>query len=227
MCIRDRHKIGGNIIWQDTNQSINGDNSTKGYNRDYWAVIILTGHEIQGLDYVYSGETQMTSLGSNKWETQFVHVKFYNSSTSTRNIQDVNFWVINDSGGETSGSSMGMPSVTIPAGVAFLAVHQVFDGENTKNTALEAITVKVQGKKVRSLAGGGNVTVATYVGANRFHINGVPQQTLELVGFLARALPRLPEDLGYAKIEIMGRARRPAPPPRPAPFSPAPPPRRR
>ena len=175
------HKIGGNIIWQDTNQSINGDNSTKGYNRDYWAVIILTGHEIQGLDYVYSGETQMTSLGSNKWETQFVHVKFYNSSTSTRNIQDVNFWVINDSGGETSGSSMGMPSVTIPAGVAFLAVHQVFDGENSANRALEPITVQMQGKKVRTLAGGGNVGVASYGGSNKYNINGVQQQTLELV----------------------------------------------
>ena len=175
------HKIGGNIIYQDTNQSINGDSSAKGYNRDYWAVIVLTGHEIEAIDYMYAGETTMTSNGSDKWETAYVQAKFYNKSSSTRNIQDVNFWCINDSFGETSGSSMGMPSVTIPAGISFLAVHQIFDGENSTNTALEPITVQMQGKKIKTLLGGGTVTVASVGGSNKYFINGVQQQTLELI----------------------------------------------
>ena len=178
--IYGEHKLGGNIIWQDTNGSQNSNNTTNGYNRDYWAIIVIAGHELQAVQNIYAGETTMTARGGNKYTTEYVHIEYYAHSTSTRNVNSIN-WVKNNLGNTDTGNNLGLPSITIPANVAFLAVHQVFDGENTKNTALEAITVKVQGKKVRSLAGGGNVTVASYVGSNRFHINGVPQQTLELV----------------------------------------------
>ena len=164
--IYGEHKMGGNIIFQDTNQSINGNNTTNGYNRDYWAVIVLSGHELEAIQNIYAGETTMNSLGSNKWETEYVHIQYHAFSTSARNIQDVNFFCINSSGGLTSGSSMGMSSVVIPANVAFLAVHQVFDGENTKNTALEAITVKMQGKKIRTITNATTIASSTSYSTN-------------------------------------------------------------
>ena len=178
--IYGEHKIGGNIIWQDTNNQVNGDNTTNGYNRDYWSIIVIAGHELEAINNIYAGETTMTARGGNKWTTEYVHIEYYEYSTSARNVNSIN-WVKNNAANVDTGNNLGLPSITIPAKTAFLAVHQVFDGENTKNTALEAITVKMQGKKVRTLAGGGSVGVASYGGSNKFNINGVQQQTLELV----------------------------------------------
>ena len=154
------HKLGGNIIWQDTNNAQNANNTTNGYNRDYWAVIVLAGHEINSIQNVFAGETTMTSLGSDKYKTEYVHIKFYNSSASARNVNSID-WVIDNSGNTATGSSKSLPSVTIPANVAFLAVHQVFDGEDTKNTALEAITVKMQGKKIRTITNSTTISTST------------------------------------------------------------------
>ena len=178
--IYGEHKIGGNIIWQDTGSYPNTNNTTNGYNRDYWSINVIAGHELEAITNIYAGETTMTARGGNKYTTEYVHVEYYEYSTSARNVNSIN-WVKNNLGNVETGNNLGLPSITIPANVAFLAVHQVFDGENTKNTALEAITVKMQGKKMRTLAGGGSVGVASYGGSNKFNINGVQQQTLELV----------------------------------------------
>ena len=178
--IYGEHKIGGNIIWQDTTAYLNTNNTTNGYNRDYWSINVIAGHELEAITNIYAGETTMTARGGNKYTTEYVHVEYYEYSTSARNVNSIN-WVKNNLGNVETGNNLGLPSITIPANVAFLAVHQVFDGENTKNTALEAITVKMQGKKMKTLAGGGNVTVASVGGSNKYFINGVQQQTLELV----------------------------------------------
>ena len=163
--IYGEHKIGGNIIWQDTNNAQNGDNTTNGYNRDYWAIMVLAGHEIESIQNMYAGETTMTSLGSDKYKTEYVHIKYYAHSTSARNVNSID-WVIDSSGNTATGSNKSLPSVTIPANVAFLAVHQVFDGENTKNTALEAITVKLQGKKIRTITNASTISTSKSYSTN-------------------------------------------------------------
>ncbi len=179
--IYGEHKLGGNIIWQDTNAAQNSNNTTNGYNRDYWAIIVIAGHEIQAINNIFAGETTMTARGGNKFTTEYVHIEYYEYSTSARNVQTIN-WVKNNLANVETGNNLGLPSITIPAKTAFLAVHQVFDGENTKNTALEAITVKMQGKKIRTMVGGGGVvTVQSVSGSNKYFINDVQQQTLELI----------------------------------------------
>jgi len=176
------HKIGGNIIFEHTNAGTNSNSDEHGYNRDYWAVMILCDHEINDVINVFAGETAMNEINSTTFETEYVHVKYHAYSTSARNIQSSNFFVINTAGGLSGSNSPSLPSISIPANVAFLAVHQVFDGEETKNTALEPITTKIQGKKIRSLVGGGGaVTVQSVGGANKYFINGVQQPTLELI----------------------------------------------
>ena len=176
------HKVGGNIIWQQTGAHKNSNSDTNGYNRDYWSIMVLCDHEIEAINNLFAGETTMNSLGSNKFETEYVHIKYNAFSSSARNVQD-NIWIHDTSGSTCAGSDsdLSFASAVIPANVAFLAVHQVFDGEDTKNTGLEAITALLQGKKIRSLLGGGNVTVASVGGANKYFINGVQQQTLQLV----------------------------------------------
>tara|TARA_R110002012_G_scaffold24818_4_gene82473 strand:+ start:2505 stop:4307 length:1803 start_codon:yes stop_codon:yes gene_type:complete len=176
------HKVGGNIIWQHTGAHKNANNTTNGYNRDYWSIMVLCDHEIEAINNLYAGETTMNALGSNKWETEYVHIKYNAFSSSARNVQD-NIWIHDTSGSTCAGSDsdLSFASAVIPANCAFLAVHQVFDGEDTKNTALEAITANLTGKKIRTLAGGGEVTVASVGGSNKYFINGVQQQTLELV----------------------------------------------
>ena len=159
------HKMAGNIIWQDTNTAVNANSATNGYNRDYWAVIILAGHELEDINYLYAGEDTMTSLGSDKWETAYVHIKFYNRSASARNIQSLD-WVKNDSGATDTGSTLGFPSIVIPAETAFLLVHQAFDAEDNKNTALAAITAEVEGKKIRTITNATTISTALTYSTN-------------------------------------------------------------
>lgn len=160
-----KHKMAGNIIWQDTNTAVNSDNATNGYNRDYWCVIVLAGHELEDINYLYAGEDTMTSLGSDKYETAYVHIKFYNRDASARNIQTLD-WVKNDSGDTDTGSTLGLASISIPAETAFLLVHQAFDAEDNKNTALAAITAEVEGKKIRTITDASTISTATTYSTN-------------------------------------------------------------
>ena len=180
------HKIGGNIIFEQTNAGTNSNSDEHGYNRDYWAVMILCDHEINDVINVFAGETTMNEINSTTFETEYVHVKYHAYSTSARNIQSSNFWVINTAGGLSGSNSPSLPSISIPANVAFLAVHQVFDGEETKNTSLEPITAKIQGKQVRAINGGsGTIQVKSVSGANKYFrdegSNSIQQPTLELI----------------------------------------------
>ena len=59
------HKVGGNIIWQHTGAHKNANNTTNGYNRDYWSIMVLCDHEIEAINNLYAGETTMNALGSN------------------------------------------------------------------------------------------------------------------------------------------------------------------
>ena len=47
--IYGEHKIGGNIIWQDTGSYPNTNNTTNGYNRDYWSINVIAGHELEAI----------------------------------------------------------------------------------------------------------------------------------------------------------------------------------
>jgi hypothetical protein len=56
---------------------------------------------------------------------------------------------------------MNLDSVEIPANCTFLMVHQIFDGEDNKNTQLENITVEIEGKKIRTLASASTISTLT------------------------------------------------------------------
>ena len=81
------HKVGSNIIWQYTNAGTNGNNTTNGYNRDYWAILVLCEHELNDLANVFAGETTMNEINSTTFETEYVHINYHAYSTSARNIQ--------------------------------------------------------------------------------------------------------------------------------------------
>ncbi|MEO1945509.1 MAG: phage tail protein [Candidatus Thioglobus sp.] len=161
------HRIAGNIIYQTTRNLLNGDTSAKGYNRDYYSVIVLAGHACNSngliLDdlKVFSGETEMTFGNSNRFSTANVFVKYsYNSSAI--NIRDLTW---NTSGGDRTGSSsdLNLDSVVIPANCTFLLVHQVFDGEDSQNTQLENITVEIKGKEIRTITDSSTIsTLGSY-----------------------------------------------------------------
>jgi hypothetical protein len=159
--IYGKHRIAGNIVWQHTSSALNSDNTTNGYNRDYWCVIVLAGHELEDINYIYAGEDQMNSLGSDKYETEYVHIKFYNRSASARDIRTID-WCTSTGGNEDTGAVYGLPSgITIPADTAILCVHQVFDADDNKNTALAAITAEVEGKKIRTITDASTISTAT------------------------------------------------------------------
>jgi len=106
------NRLAGNIIFQKTNAAVNADATANGYNRDYWAIIALAGHTIEDITGIYAGATAMTSLGSNKFQTDYVHVKWYDAiSGSGTSLADINF-VTNATGSESTGSSLGLQTVT-------------------------------------------------------------------------------------------------------------------
>lgn len=157
-----KHRMGGNIIWQDTNSAVNADSATNGYNRDYWAIIAIAGHNINDITAMYAGEDAMNSLGSNKYELEYVHIKWYDAATTATNLQSVDF-VTNSAGSTSSGSTLGLPSVNIPKDTAYLAVHHVFDGEDSKNTQMPAVTIEVEGKKIRTFTDSSTInSIASY-----------------------------------------------------------------
>jgi len=154
------HRLSGNIIYQAANNEYTSDDTAKGYNRDYWSIITLAGHEIEDITSMHSDLDLLTSLGSNKYTDTYRHVKWYDASSTVTNIQDVDF-VVNDTGTTQTGSSLALADAEIPANVAFLAVHQVFNGQQNKNTQITTITVDIEGKKIRTITDASTISTST------------------------------------------------------------------
>lgn len=164
--IYGKHRIAGNIIFQSTNGAVNSDSETNGYNRDYWAIIVIAGHDINTIDKVYRNETELTRISTtNKYQSAYTHVKWYDSSSSSTSLNSVNF-VTNTAGSESTGSTLGLTNITIPADVAYIAVHQAFDGEENNNTQLENITVQVEGKEIRTITNSTTISSTTTYSTN-------------------------------------------------------------
>jgi hypothetical protein len=160
-----KHRIAGNIIYQTTNYAISGDDASKGYNRDYWAIIAVAGHDINTINKIYGGDEELTSLGSNKYESYGTQVKWYDASTTATSLDTVNF-VTDTSGSESTGSTLGLDNITIPADVAYLAVHQIYDGQQNKNTQLVNITIELEGKEIRTITDASTISTATTYSTN-------------------------------------------------------------
>jgi hypothetical protein len=158
------HRLGGNIIFQKTNAEVNSDSSSLGYNRDFWAIMVLSGHEVEEITKISSNVDVLTNVGD-VWHQEYVHIKYYNAAASVTDIQDVT-WASDDSLGTITGATMGFPSVDIPADCAFLAVHQVFDASSSNNTAMANITVEMKGKKIRTLDDASTISTAEIYSSN-------------------------------------------------------------
>ena len=177
--IYGEHKISGNIIFQTTNAAINGNNETNGFNRDYWAVMVICDHLLNNHLKCFIGEDELTASasGSNPfWVTEYVHVRYHQAQSGTRNIQDTNLWMINDSEAGSGSNTPSLPSIVIPANTTILCIHQVFDGNETKNTALEPIALKVRGKHIRT------ITNATTIASSLTYSTNPAEILLDLLG---------------------------------------------
>jgi hypothetical protein len=172
------HKIGGNIIFQTTNAAINGNNTTNGYNRDYWAVMVICDHLLNSHVRCFIGEDELNGGSNFFWTTEYVHVKGHHpkDNNGTYNIQDTNLWMINDSEDSSGSNTPSLPSLVIPPNCTFLCIHQVFDGEETKNTAIEPIALKVKGKQIRT------ITNATTIASSVSYSTNPAEILLDLLG---------------------------------------------
>ena len=155
------HRLAGNVIYQEANNDYTNDDTAKGYNRDYWAIITFAGHEINDIMSMQTDLDALTQIGStNKYTNTYHHVKWYNASSTATNIQNVDF-VVNAAGDTQAGSTLGLASANIPANVAYLAVHQLFDGQQNKNTQLGTITGNIEGKKIRTITDASTISTST------------------------------------------------------------------
>lgn len=146
-----KHRVAGNIIFQETNSAVNADDEAHGYNRDYWAIIILAGHDINTIDKAYANETELSQLGyTNRYQSTYTHIRWYDASSSSTSLNSVSF-LKDSAGNESTGSTLGLTNITIPADVAYIAVHQAFDNQHNNNTQLMNITVQIEGKEIRTI----------------------------------------------------------------------------
>ncbi len=168
------NRLAGNIIYQKTNASVNSDTTTKGYNRDYWGIIAIAGHPIEDITGILAGDITLTAGTGNIFTSTYVHVNWYDASSSATNVQAVNF-VTNSAGSTSTGATLSLDSVNIPADTAFLAVHQVYDGENNLNTSMHNLTVLIKGKKIRL------ITSATAIGTTLTYTTNPAEVVLDLL----------------------------------------------
>lgn len=154
------HRLAGNIIYQKANAAYTGNSAANGYNRDYWSIIVFAGHTVEDVTSMYAALDLMTSLGTNKFSTEHIHVKWYDASATPISVHDVDF-VVNDTGTTQAGSTLSLTDVDIPADCAFMAVHQVFDGSQNKNIQLNTVTVEVEGKKIRTITNASTISTST------------------------------------------------------------------
>lgn len=184
------HRLAGNVIYQDANNDYTSDDTAKGYNRDYWAIITFAGHEINDITDIYADQQVLTNISGNIYTNTYHHIKWYNASSTATNIQSVDF-VVNDTGDTQAGSTLGLASANIPAGVAFMAVHQLFDGQQNKNTQLATMTVELEGKKIRTITDASTISTTTSYSSNPAEIIldilgeslGVPDSRIDIASF--------------------------------------------
>jgi len=156
------HRLAGNIVYQTTNAAVSNDDAANGYNRDYWAIIVMAGHTIEDIVKIFANDDEMTSLGSNKFKLEYVHIKWYDASSTATNVQSIDF-VTDTTGATSTGATLNLDSVDIPKDTAFLAVHQVFDGQQNKNTQMANVATEIKGKKIRTITDASTIsTVLTY-----------------------------------------------------------------
>lgn len=135
------NRIGSNIIYQETNEAVAGAT-----NKDYWSIQIISEGEINSYEELYANEDTMVDKGSDVHTLKYVHCKVYaTSGVSGIALNSVSF-ATTQAGATQTGSALGLTNFTIPANVAFIAVHQVYDA--TSHTGLDSITAKIQGIKV-------------------------------------------------------------------------------
>jgi len=184
------HRLAGNILYQEANNDYTTDDTAKGYNRDYWAIVAFAGHEINDVTDIYSDQQQETLISGNIYTSTYHHIKWYNASSTATNIQNIDF-VVNAAGDTQAGSTLGLASANIPAGVSFMAVHQLFDGQQNKNTQLATMTVEVEGKKIRTLTDSSTISTTTSYSNNPAEIIldilgeslGVPDSRIDIASF--------------------------------------------
>ena len=186
-----KHRLAGNVIYQKANNDYTSDDASKGYNRDYWSIVVLAGHEINDIVKMFSDLDEMTSLGSNKYALEYQHVKWYNASSTATSIHDVDF-VVNDTGTTQAGSTLGLDDVDIPANCTYLAVHEVFDGQQNKNTNITTIVAELEGKKIRTITDSSTISTTTSYSNNPAEIvldimaNGglsIPDSKIDIASF--------------------------------------------
>ena len=160
--IYGQNKLAGNIIYQTSNHFISNDAAANGYNRDYWAVIVFAGHSIDTMVDIWSGDNNnLVFVNNGVIETEeYVHINWGYTTTAT-NIHDL-YFVTLQSGGNSSGATIGLDSISIPANCSYLLVHQVYDGSQNANTQLDNILVEVKGKSIRSMTNA--TTISSTVG---------------------------------------------------------------
>ena len=172
--IYGQNKLAGNIIYQTTNSAINNDDAANGYNRDYWAVIVFAGHSIDTMVDVWSGDNDSLSISGTKYVEEYVHIN-WGYTSSALNITGIS-WVTNDTFSLSLGSTLGLDSVNIPANSAYLLTHQVFDGQQSKNSQLDNIVVEVKGKSIRTM------TDANTISTTLSYSNNPANIILDLLG---------------------------------------------
>jgi len=153
-----QNKLAGNIIYQTTNNAINNDDAANGYNRDYWAVIVFAGHSIDTMVDIWASDNNSLSVSGTKQTEEYVHIDWGYTSSAT-NIQSL-YWVTNDTFSTSTGSTLSLDSVSIPANCSYLLIHQVFDGQQSKNTQLDNIVVEIKGKKIRTMTDANTISTA-------------------------------------------------------------------
>ena len=164
------NRSAGNIVFQETNAYNNADDSTKGYNRSYWGVYVIAGHDINDFISVKADDNSLTESASGIWydsgrDKVFVKAQYLSSNT---NVTALSFPT--SSSATATGSTIGLSSAVIPANTYILLVHQIFDATNNLNTKFANITFKTQGKKIKTFTNSSTISSSTSYSFNPANI---------------------------------------------------------
>jgi len=102
------NRFAGNIIFQTTNGKVNTGSDTNGYNRDYWGVVCLTGHDLvfDSDTILYSGSSALEQgSDTSTFFKTYEHIKLHNPVSAETNIDDL-VWIKNSSADTATGSDV-------------------------------------------------------------------------------------------------------------------------